>query len=155
MNQSKQKQLKKLNMMSKNLSLYSNENDKMTDRTLLSNSKNKVEDIFNVTKYKLDQNERSDVKVMKRRLKLNNTSLDFNVHNRYASRSPRQPNPKMLMGMPKINQRQRNSSVSQFGFTTKPKDVISGGILSPLSMPRLNKKQEMDRSQSVFGNMYK
>ena len=89
-------------MMSKNLSLYSNENDKITDRTLLSNSKNRVEDIFHVTRYKLDQNEKP-VKIVDRRLRLNNTSLDFNVNNRYASRSPRQPNPKMLMGMPKVN----------------------------------------------------
>ena len=147
MNQNKQKQLKKLNQMSKNLSLYSNENDKFTDRSLYQNTKNKVEDLFNVTKYKMDHNEKASTKNIKRRIKLNNTSLDFNINNKYGSRSPRQTNGKGLMGMPKINQKQRNSSLVGFGFTTNPKEVISGGILSPLSMPKLNK---LDKTQSLF-----
>ena len=75
--------------MSKNLSLYSNENDKFTDRSLYQNTKNKVEDLFNVTKYKMDHNEKTSTKNIKRRIKLNNTSLDFNINNKYGSRSPR------------------------------------------------------------------
>ena len=116
-------QLKKLNLMSKNLSLYSNENDLLTERTLLTNSK---VDGFNTSRIlKTDR----ESKNMKRKLVLNNTSMDF-------IRTPRNEviSPKHIMNMPKINmKKQRNSSI---GLKSRTKEIINEG----LSMPKVNKK---------------
>ena len=63
--------------MTKNLSLYTNENELMTERTLLTNSKDDQKiDGFNTSRIK-NYNFNRDAKNMKRKFALNNTSFDF------------------------------------------------------------------------------